>query len=81
MFRISSKKPVPVRTERRLQGRKSEFAKTLGKLEVGQSFHVPREDGGMDTTVRSASYQYGSRHGKKYTTKVENGGVRVWRIQ
>ena len=47
------------------------------KLEVGNSFFVEGK-----TNINGSRYHYVRKnHGKKFTTKRENGGLRVWRIK
>ena len=47
------------------------------KMNVGDSFFVPGVS--IQTMVGSAT-PAGRRHGRKYTTRKVEGGVRVWRI-
>ncbi|MXO67764.1 hypothetical protein GRI72_02815 [Altererythrobacter marinus] len=51
-------------------------------MEVGDSFAVPVNDGEDDMTVRSAAWDYGRRHGMKFTGRLlrDEGVLRVWRV-
>lgn len=55
----------------------------FSSLEIGDSFFVPY-DGNDPNYIRrkvfSASCQAGKRHGKKYTGRKLEHGIRVWRI-
>lgn len=46
-------------------------------MKVGDSFFV---EGGMHGIQSQASVR-GAKDGRKYATRSENGGVRVWRIE
>jgi hypothetical protein len=46
------------------------------ELEVGDSFFVKEKQ----TVMASACAGHGKRHNKKFTTRSENGGTRVWRV-
>jgi len=49
-------------------------------MEVGDSFLVPGpHDRVSDGKVRSAASDYGRRHGKAFSVRVEGSGLRVWR--
>lgn len=72
MNQIKIDKDIPVPPLRR--GNESKYP--LGSLEVGESFFVNASQG----KLASASVQHGKRHNKKFTTRSENGGTRVWRI-
>lgn len=45
-------------------------------MEVGDSFFVP----GVTTSKLVNAAQAHRSNGRKYTTRTENGGARVWRI-
>ena len=52
---------------------------TLGKLQVGESFLI----GEVDESVRSALYRKSrelAAEGKTFTSMMEDGGVRTWRL-
>lgn len=48
---------------------------------IGDSFCVKKAKGDIPGDVRCSAYTYGKRHGMKFTTKSEDDGVRVWRIE
>jgi len=77
MFRISKKTPITTNLHRPRSDR-NKYRTTLEKLEIGDSFFV-KSDLLETMTVRSASYQYGKRHSKKFVTSIVKNGVRVWR--
>jgi hypothetical protein len=47
-------------------------------MEVGDSFLVPE---GNLSKVCNASYREWKKTGRKYTARVVEGGVRVWRVE
>lgn len=47
-------------------------------MEVGDSFLVPE---GNLSKVCNASYREWKKTGRKYTARVVDGGVRVWRVE
>mgnify|MGYP001569068366 CR=1 FL=1 len=52
----------------------------IEKLEVGDSFVIPKGEVGGST--RSYLYQLGARAGVKVAVRVEkDGGLRVWRVK
>lgn len=50
------------------------------KLEVGESFFVPCE-GKRIQEFQSQTWNAGRAHNRKFATRRENGGIRVWRIE
>lgn len=48
-------------------------------LEIGDSFFVPSVNGATHNVASVASWA-GKRHGKKFSSRTVDGGVRVWRI-
>ena len=72
MNQIKIDKGVPVPEESRGANGKYPF----GDLEIGDSFFV----GVKQQLLCAAVSGYGRRHNKKFTTRSENGGTRVWRI-
>lgn len=54
----------------------------FGKMEVGDSFIIPKGDYINMNNIYSAASHYGKRHGgMKFTTKACDEGRRVWRIK
>jgi len=51
----------------------------LDKMDVGDSFFIT---GDIKLLARAAEScrKYGLRKGRKYTSRRENGGLRVWRL-
>jgi hypothetical protein len=52
------------------------------ELSVGQSFFVPAS--GRDNAraaLATSACAYGKRHGKKFSLRNVDGGVRVWRVK
>jgi hypothetical protein len=47
-------------------------------MQIGDSFLVP--DGSL-SKVCNASYREWKKTGKKFTARVVEGGVRVWRVE
>lgn len=72
MTQIKIDKGIPVPDESRGANGKYPFA----DLEIGDSFFVNVKQ----VAVCSSAAGYGKRHNKKFTTRSENGGTRVWRI-
>lgn len=51
----------------------------LGEMEVGDSFVVSGE---LEESIRSASWQYGRRHGRRYAVRRDARGLlRCWRVE
>lgn len=47
-------------------------------MEVGDSFFVP---GDQASKARPAAHTWGRVHGRKFMTRKEGDGVRIWRIK
>lgn len=70
MIEIERGIPMP----QKVRGRDAKYP--WEKMEVGDSFFVQgRKTFGNQASTRSL------KDGKKYTTRKENGGVRVWRLE
>ena len=50
-------------------------------MEVGDSFFVENISEGKFADFRSMASAAGRRYGRKYTTRREGTGVRIWRIE
>ena len=72
MTQIKIDKGLPVPSGSRGANSKYPFA----DLEIGDSFFVNVKQ----QLFCSAVAGYAKRHNKKFTTRSENGGTRVWRI-
>lgn len=56
----------------------------FAQMEVNDSFFVPSGEDGVRNTERRVSAsaaQYGRRTSTKFTTRREEDGVRVWRVE
>lgn len=73
MNQIKIDKGIPVPTSRWGRARKYPF----GDLEIGDSFFTDTKQ----ETVGSSVAIYAKFNKKKLTTRSENGGTRVWRIE
>lgn len=52
----------------------------FSRMEIGDSFLVPAEDGGAKVRkVRSAACEFARRKSVKFTCLSVNGGLRIWR--
>lgn len=69
-IKIDKKVPLP-------QPRSSSKRYPLADMKVGDSFWVPAEE---VNSARSAASQHGARNNKKFTTRAEDDGLRVWRV-
>ena len=59
-------------------GRKYPFS----EMSVGDSFLVsPEESGIAEMSIRAAARMYGMRNKMKFTCRIVDGGIRVWRIK
>lgn len=78
-IQIEKDVPIPADDSRRVS--KYPFR----DMEVGDSFFVACENGNpakAAIAVRSSAIIWGKRKGhRKFTTRIVEGGVRVWRIQ
>lgn len=72
-FPVESDIPVPKRMR---AGSKYPFV----KLEVGDSFFVPKESQ-RAKIVRNAADDYAKRHGVKFRVLQVEGGCRCWRVE
>jgi hypothetical protein len=73
-MQIDKNVPLPAR---KIISVKSEFTQIVEKLEITDSFHLD------NVTQQKLSGKLGriaSRDGKKFATRKEGSGVRVWRI-
>lgn len=59
-------------------GRKAKYP--LASMEVGDSFVVPLKYPKQRSPVHSVASIFGKKHGRKFTTRRIDNGVRVWRI-
>ena len=77
MFKIEDNVPLP-----KARRKRGELYKTADALEVGQSFYVsdpPRGRNGLLLVITRLSY-LSRKTGKKFTSRAEGDGARVWRI-
>lgn len=76
MFQIESGVPLPPRHSGR-GGRPIKYG--FDRMQVGDSIFVPEQgsDGGACVSARD----YAKRHGLRFSTQQENGGVRIWRAE
>lgn len=72
MYDIENNVPIP-----RLKQPAAKYP--FRDLQVGQSFFVP-DVAAREKSMRAQVYTAAKHLGVKFTTRVENGGVRVWRI-
>ena len=77
MFKVESGIELPAKPKGG-HGAKYPFA----KMEPGQSFLLPTDsvNNVSNSAAKAASY-WGSKLGRKFTTRRVEGGVRVWRVQ
>lgn len=52
---------------------------TLGKLQVGESFLIERVDDSLRNTLFRKSREL-APEGKTFTSMMEEGGIRTWRL-
>jgi hypothetical protein len=52
----------------------------FGEMEVGDSFFIPKEQK-KPTTIAARASEYGKKHDKRFTTKFDEEGCRVWRVE
>ena len=74
-YDIEEKVPLP---QPRLGGRKYPWT----EMKVGDSFIVTvdtEQQTAVQGTVAGSARAYGKKHGQKFTTRIVDGGVRVWR--
>lgn len=55
----------------------------FGKMKVGQSIFFPNEEKGSQSTPAMAAYSYARLKGNKirFEARIEEGGVRIWRVE
>ena len=51
----------------------------FNEMEVGDSIFIEGRKGSY--TPGNAAHNYGKNHGKKFTSRKENDGFRIWRIE
>lgn len=51
----------------------------FAKMDVGQSVFFDGES--YSSKVCIAAHAYGRRHGKRFSTRSVDGGLRVWRVE
>lgn len=77
MFQIESGIPIPPRRSPNIA------VYPFAEMNVGDSFFVPKSDGGTVTAalsrVQSAAGAHSRRHGGKFSIRRQDDGVRVWR--
>jgi len=74
-IKIDKGVPIPaVENARGKGGRRPKYPFVC--MEIGDSFFTNTHP----KTVRTAASTHYRRHNKKFTTRSENGGTRVWRI-
>lgn len=71
-MRIDRGIPIPKRAKRNQY--------PFGRMEIGDSVFFPDEPKGNQSNPAVGARVYRRRHGKVFTTRVENGGVRIWRV-
>lgn len=72
-FEIEDRIPLPPKSS-------SKIKYPLAEMKVGQSFFAP----GVKSSAisgRAATVAKASGDGRKYATRVVDGGVRVWRVE
>lgn len=77
----SIEKNVAIPTIERPNRKTGAYKYPFAKMEVGDSFFVPINREKELKSVASSSSLYGSKLGRKFTTRKVVGGVRVWRIE
>ena len=50
----------------------------FGSMEVGDSFLVKQIENAQ--TARNSAWAYGKNHGRKFTARTVENGLRIWRI-
>ncbi len=74
MFLIEKNIPLPRKGANRTQ-----VLYPFHKMEVGDSFFAPNA---MQSKITTAYNHFRKKHAqRKFTTRQENGGTRVWRVQ
>ncbi len=72
MFKIDKGVPLPKRQV------KGTTKYPWPALKVGESFLIP---GGSLTNLRSSCSAAGKRYNMKFTARLVDGGVRIWRVK
>ena len=70
-FKIEKGVPLPRKT-----GRDGQNLYPWPEMEIGDSIFLP----GKTIKDSNAGLQYGRAHGKKFTARSVEGGIRVWRV-
>jgi hypothetical protein len=65
---------VPIPTQKNWQKRNL----PLAEMKVGQSILIPKD---AVYAARMAARRHSQAHGTEWTTKMTDGGVRVWRVK
>lgn len=83
MFKIENDIPIPPKQSGgKPMGRKAIYP--LADLDIGQSFFVPCRPGKTATQTRNALSgsitQCSKKTGARFTTRIIDGGARVWRL-
>lgn len=73
-FEIQKGVPAP---ERAKHGRREKYP--FRKMEVGDSILIPGEDSSHKSG--RAARKYGAENGKRFCTRSEPAGLRIWRIE
>jgi len=50
-------------------------------LDIGQSFVIPGTDYYAQARARQHACVYGKKLGRKFATRLVDGGVRIWRVE
>ena len=69
MYKIEKNKPLS-----------SKLKYPFADMRIDDSFFVPDQHKQGAGVVSSAHY-YGKRNGKKFATRYEDGGIRIWRVK
>lgn len=81
--KIEKKAPIPERGRGGKNGYRGAYP--FPEMSVGDSWlEKPRrgEDAfALGSRISGAAYHYGKRHGMKFVTRREEGGLRVWRVK
>lgn len=59
--------------------RRTEARGVIDDLAVGQSFMLPYQSPADYRTARNLAYNAGQKTGRKFSTRVIVGGIRIWR--
>lgn len=72
-------KNIPIPSGTGITGRRAKYP--FGEMEVGDSLFIDNEPRGSQSGASMASKQHGARYGKKFTSRTEGNGVRIWRVE